>query len=167
MFLRSEYEVASHSERAPGAVLRALNARMIRFLGRFAMRFTAACWTLDLTSGELRWATAAHPPLCVVRDGHLVELETGGSFVGLAAEAEFPERVTTLRPGDLLVAYTDGLSEALDGTGKPLGERRLYDHIAAAAREGQPVGRAALEAASAWAGRLQDDATLVVVRWRR
>ena len=166
MFLRSEYEVASHSERSPGAVLRALNARMTRFLGRFAMRFTAACATLDLRTGELRWATAAHPPPCLVRDGAVVELETGGSFVGLVAEAEFPEHALALRPGDLLFVYTDGLSEALDAEGKPLGERRLYDRIANAVRAGVPVAQAALEAARTWAGQLQDDATLVAARWQ-
>jgi sigma-B regulation protein RsbU (phosphoserine phosphatase) len=130
------------------------------------MRFTAACLSLDLRTGELRWATAAHPPPCLVRDGAVIELDTGGCFVGLVAEAEFPEHGLSLRPGDVLFVYTDGLSEALDAEGKTFGERRLYERIANAVRADVPIAQAALEAARTWAGQLQDDATLVAARWK-
>jgi serine phosphatase RsbU (regulator of sigma subunit) len=166
MFLRSEYDVASKNERAPSAVLRALNARLSRFLSRFAMRFTALCATLDLTTGELRWSSGGHPPPCVVRDGRVIELDSGGPFLGLLADLEFPEWGHTLAPGDTVCILTDGLTEALDGRGKPIGEQRVYEIIEEAARAGAPLAAAVLRAVRGFAGTLQDDATLVAARWQ-
>jgi PAS domain S-box-containing protein len=164
MFLRSEYEVASRAHASPAEVLRELNVRMTRFHDRLTMRFTAVCMTLDLVSGELRWSAAAHPPPCVVRGGEVLELDTGGPFVGLTSDAEFPEWRYLLEPGEAICLYTDGISEALDASGRPLGERRLYDALAAAERAGEPLAAAALGAARAHAGKSQDDATILVAR---
>jgi sigma-B regulation protein RsbU (phosphoserine phosphatase) len=164
MFLRSEYEVASRAHAAPSEVLRALNVRMHRFHDRLTMRFTAVCMTVDLATGELRWSAAAHPPPCVVRAGEVVELPTGGPFVGLTGDAEFPEWRAMLAPGEAVCLHTDGISEALDRRGKPLGERRLYDALAAAEAAGGLLAAAALRVAQEWSGRPQDDATIVVAR---
>lgn len=166
MFLRSEYDVASRDELSPGAVLRALNARMGRFHERLAMRFTAACLTLDLRTGHLRWSTAAHPAMCLVRDGTVTELDTGGTFVGLSAHAEFAEWSLSLRPGDSVCAFTDGLTEALDDEGRPLGERALYDALGRASRAGRALAAEALRAALDHAPTPRDDIAVVVATWR-
>jgi sigma-B regulation protein RsbU (phosphoserine phosphatase) len=163
MFLRSEYEVACQAGRRSGDILRALNARIARFASRLTMRFTAACLLLDLRSGELTWATAAHPPPCVKIDGRVVELDSGGPFVGLVPDAEFPEFRTVLPPGATLCLYTDGVTEALAPDGQPFGERRLYDVLGAARAD---LASAALSAARGFAGTLQDDVTVLTAEWR-
>ena len=53
MFLRSEYEVASRSEVSPARLLATLNERLVRFVGRFHMHFTALAMILDLGTGTL------------------------------------------------------------------------------------------------------------------
>ncbi len=166
MFLRSEYDVASRDELSPSAVLRALNARMGRFHERLAMRFTAACLTLDLRTGHLRWSSAAHPAMCLVRDGIVTELDTGGTFVGLVADAEFAEWSMSLRPDDSICAFTDGLAEALDDEGRPLGERALYDALSRASSGRQSLTAEALRAALDHAPTPRDDIAVVVATWR-
>ncbi len=167
MFLRSEYDVASNAARSPAAVLRALNARMTRFSDRLVMRFTAVCMTLDLGTGELVWATAAHPSPCLLRGGRVRELETGGTLVGLVADADFPEFSTRIEPGETVCLVTDGLTEALGPDGKPFGEERLFQALARAQAAGQPLADAALEAVQAYAGEPRDDSILLAATWRR
>ncbi len=166
MFLRSEYDVASRDELSPSAVLRALNARMRRFHERLAMRFTAACLTLDLRTGHLRWSCAAHPAMCLVRDGVVTELDTGGTFVGLVPDAEFVEWSLSMRPDDAVCVFTDGLTEALDGAGRPLGESALYEALGRASRARQPLAAEALRVALDHAGTPRDDIAVVVTTWR-
>ena len=101
-----------------------------------------------------------------MRDGEVIELETGGSFVGLTADAEFPEWSVSLRAGDAVCVFSDGLSEALDAQGRTFGERRLYDAIAAASRAGLPLAAEALRAALAHSASPRDDIACVVATWR-
>jgi sigma-B regulation protein RsbU (phosphoserine phosphatase) len=165
MFLRSEYEVASRSELSPGRLLTALNARLNRFVGRLHMHFTAVAMTLDLSSGRLRWATAAHPAPYLVHDGAPRELETGGSFVGLVPYAEFPEWSAELAPGDTVCLVTDGITEAMRNRATFL-DAGLRDALAEAVRTGAPIGATVLAAARDFAGVLNDDATLLAATWR-
>ena len=165
MFLRSEYDVAAQGERSPAMVLRALNSRMLRFGERILMRFTAICLTVDLRTGVVTWATAAHPGPVVLRDGEVIELESGGTFVGLVEGAEFFEHTAQLQPGDTICAYSDGLTEALDRGGKPLGEARVHAALEAARGAGESLAAAALEAVTGGIGDAQDDVVLLAARW--
>lgn len=68
---------------------------------------------LDTASGELAYVTAAHPPAILQHAAGGCELLEGtGSVVGAFPASEFTERTTRLEPGDALVMYTDGLTEA-------------------------------------------------------
>jgi phosphoserine phosphatase RsbU/P len=77
---------------------------------------------------RLRYVNAGHVPPAVIRaDGRHEWLETGGMIVGLLADAEFTSAAVELGPGDLLVACTDGITEAMDAAGNEYGRARLAE----------------------------------------
>jgi hypothetical protein len=76
---------------------------------------TAICCLYDPESGALRWARAGHPPAVLVRNAKARLLpQPRGVLLGADAEACYEEASTTLRPGDTLVLFTDGLVERRD-----------------------------------------------------
>jgi PAS domain S-box-containing protein len=167
MLLRSEYEAARQHAERPGALLGALNDRLVSAYGKVGVRFTALCADLDLESGVLRWSSAAHPAPLLVRRGVASELATGGTFVGVARGVGFPEWWTALEARDALCVYTDGVTEATNARGEAFGEDRLGAALLEADAAGAPLATAAARARNAWiaGGRAADDATVVTVRW--
>ena len=82
--------------------------------------------------------------------------------------ATFPEWSTPLRPGDEVVALTDGATEAWNAEGEAFGDARLAAVVAEAVSQYRPVGRAVSAALDAFVGAgrlLADDVTLIAVRW--
>lgn len=76
--------------------------------------------------GRLRFTNAGHNPALIVRaDGSVEQLDATGPPIGLLAEATFSEQSRELRPGDLLVLYTDGIVEAADPEDEEFGLDRL------------------------------------------
>ncbi|MEN3270437.1 PP2C family protein-serine/threonine phosphatase [Pseudonocardia sp.] len=134
---------------------------------------TAVLGRLDTTSGMLDYLIAGHPPPLLVRQGRVVK--------ELAAPPRMPLGVTVqgrepavaareqLEPGDRLLLYADGVTEARDSHGRFFGEQRLFEltEHAAAAEVSAPETLRRLTAAvlEHQAGRLQDDATLLPVDW--
>jgi sigma-B regulation protein RsbU (phosphoserine phosphatase) len=106
----------------PADALAALNARLVRAIpeGRFV---TACCATLDPDTGRLDYALAGHPPPLRARsDGTIDRLEVGdGLPLGAFDGAAFSAGVASLRPGDQVLFYTDGLIESFDSNGSMLG----------------------------------------------
>ncbi len=73
---------------------------------------TAVCALYEPRRRLLRWSSAGHLPLILLREGRASLVETPGDIlVGAVPSATYTETVTELRPGDLLVLYTDGLVE--------------------------------------------------------
>ena len=140
MFIKSEYELSKRTSASPGAVLRSLNDRMARAYGHLGMRFTAVCADIHVGKGILRYASAAHPPPCVVRAGEVLELEAGGTFVGVVPDVPFQELETPLEAGDVLYLYTDGVVEQPGNLGESFGEARLYEALVAAESQGELAG---------------------------
>ncbi|HEY0783740.1 MAG TPA: SpoIIE family protein phosphatase [Thermoanaerobaculia bacterium] len=96
---------------------------------------TAFLGILDPESGTFRYANAGHPPgLLLSRGGEVRELASTGPPIGLVAGATVRTAEAALSPGDTVVLYTDGLSEAADPDSDELGVERLADicrrHIA-------------------------------------
>jgi PAS domain S-box-containing protein len=110
--------------------------RLLMDLDRFAngpgnAEFTTVCCAvLDTASGELRYASAGHPPpLVVSADGRIRWLENARSVpLCTVAVDDRPEAAELLRPGDLVVLYTDGLVERR-GESISEGLRRLGDAV--------------------------------------
>ena len=84
----------------------------------------------------MSFSNAGHNWPIVFRDGGEREfLVKGGVVVGILEDAEFEEETVDLKPGDRLVFYTDGVSEAESPTGELFGEDRLYELISSLPRE--------------------------------
>jgi len=91
---------------------------------------TAFYGVLDTVSGRLRFSSAGHPPGIVRRASGEVHLLTAGSPVlGVFPEARYRESEDELLPGDLLLLYTDGLTDVRWGS-QTLGEERLLALVA-------------------------------------
>ena len=91
---------------------------------------TVLALTVD-DRGNVTWSNAGHCAAILVRATGTVELLCPNSRpLGLFEDAEFVEESCCLRPGDKLVMYSDGISEARNAEGEQLGERRL-EHAAA------------------------------------
>jgi sigma-B regulation protein RsbU (phosphoserine phosphatase) len=79
----------------------------------------------DPATRLLRYVNAGHNPPYVLRGDELHTLEGGGPVIGLLPDVSFEECHLTLRPGDLLLAYTDGISETLNLSEQEWGEERM------------------------------------------
>lgn len=127
---------------------------------------------LDLDTGVLRWANAGHPRPLLLRDTSVVgELEAETCLpIGLG---DVPAEIAAsqLEPGDTVVFFTDGVVEARSPDGELFGEHRLVDQLTRAAVSREPLPemmRRLVHAILAHEGtRLNDDATLLAVRWAR
>ena len=77
---------------------------------------------LDADGRTMRYVNAGHvPPAVLRRDGSIEWLETGGAPLGLFAEWRYEEGVVKFEPGDLMLACTDGVTEAENATGEMWG----------------------------------------------
>ncbi len=86
---------------------------------------------LDPRSGQLTYVNAGHNPPLLYRQGQdeLTELGRTGIILGVLEEATFEQRTIQLRPGDLLLLYTDGVTEATDAQGQEFGKHRLQSFM--------------------------------------
>jgi sigma-B regulation protein RsbU (phosphoserine phosphatase) len=75
--------------------------------------------------GRLTYCNAGHNPPLIVGAGGVRRLEVGGPIVGLFEAATFQEETVTLAPGDVLLVFSDGVSEALSVEGEEYGEARI------------------------------------------
>jgi serine phosphatase RsbU (regulator of sigma subunit) len=112
MFIKSEYEAAKRSTEGPARMLRALNDRLTSRYENLSLRFTALCVDIDPGARRLRYGAAAHPAPLVVHGGVAQTLETGGTFVGMARDVDFPEYTVDFVAGDVGAVFTDGLLDA-------------------------------------------------------
>jgi hypothetical protein len=126
---------------------------------------------LDLESGVLRYTRAGHSPPLLLRRSRVVKPLDGGHRILLGIRSE--ERAVAeerLEPGDWVVMYTDGITEARDVEGDFFGLERLIGIVerGAAAQEPAPevLRRITNDVLGHQRGVLQDDATLVLAQWR-
>ncbi len=123
---RHSLRTAVMLEKTPAEALAALNEALLRSGndGRFC---TAVCGVLTLQDdvAQIEMGIAGHPPPIVVHaDGTISEHDPTGPLLGLFADARFGQRSLTLGRDELLVMYTDGVTEARGGAGL-FGVRRL------------------------------------------
>jgi len=136
-------------------------------VGRYATMF----FGLLNADGMLEFVPASHPSPLLLRRGQVSELYTGGSFpVGLLDEASFMASRIQLEPGDTLLLYTDGVTEAEDREQKPFGVEMLKDVLTQNPNSTlDAIQTAILNAVGQFAEGVgqSDDITLLVVRYRR
>ena len=163
--IASMVKMAATSQRAsaahPGPMLSGMNAALCgNTQGQYV---TAAYVYLDAETRSLRYAAAGHPEMMLLRGGVVTEIAENGMLLAAVDGVAYSEKTVPIEPGDRLLLYTDGLTEARSGTGALFGE----DALKAALR--QSVGLSPAEAAEqiiakvqGWA-RLQDDDLTVLV----
>ncbi len=127
---------------------------------------------LDPATGRLRYTVAGHnPPLLIsADDGAISELRTPGIALGVLEQIQLEEAEVTMAPGDLLVCYTDGVTEAIDEAQFEFGTERLRALLRQQRHAPAEVVLQALLDAVARHARGQppfDDVTLVVIRRER
>jgi sigma-B regulation protein RsbU (phosphoserine phosphatase) len=130
-------------------------------------KFVTFCYTvIDLDKGVISYANAGHnPPIIVRADGTVEQLATTGLVLGVSSDWTYTTGTTPFRPGDRLICYTDGMTEARSRSDEEFGEDRLA--ALASQSRGHSVESLAdslIGAVTAWVdGPAQDDATLIVV----
>jgi hypothetical protein len=143
----------------PAALLKSLNYAACHITEGVAG--TVVCGSYDQDSRVLRWARAGHLPPILVRDGAATTLPLpGGVLLGLDPEADYEEAELQLRPGDVLLLFTDGLIERRAGSISDA----LRDITAAAVYRGADAASHADHILSSAISDTGDDACLVVVR---
>lgn len=149
----------------PDAVCAKVNRLLCRHMAT-ARYVTCFYGRLDPQRRRLLFTNAGHhAPILMHSDGTHERLTTGGGVLGSFPQWEYERGEVVLRPGDRLVLFTDGITEATDTAGVEFGEQRIVDVV----REHRSLSAAALEArvmdsvARFGAGALQDDATLAVL----
>ena len=135
---------------------------------------TAVLAELDLDDGRLRWVNAGHPPPLLVREGRVVRtLEADPQTpLGMGFTAgPVPVSELGLQPGDMVLLYTDGLPEARLPDGTFFTVERLAEFIERQAAAGYPAPETLRRLRQAvlthQRGELQDDASALLVEWRR
>lgn len=124
--LRSALRAHAEHGLPPDGIIERVNRSLLRDtpVGRFTTLFFGL---LDAETGKLEFVNAGHnPPMVIDRDaGKVEELHIGGPLLGAFDELAFQVGELTLETGQLLVAYSDGLTEAQDPSGEEYGEENL------------------------------------------
>jgi sigma-B regulation protein RsbU (phosphoserine phosphatase) len=146
-------------------------AHINRFLCDHAQveRYATMFFGMLQMNGTLEFINAGHPSPLLLRAGTVEDPFPAASCpVGLIPDIEFPSTTVTLAPGDTLVLFSDGVSEAMDPEQKEFGIARLKE--AAAPLAGAPLGElqeGILESVRQFArgARQADDVTLLLLRF--
>jgi Stage II sporulation protein E (SpoIIE) len=135
---------------------------------------TLFCATFNARTATLTYVNGGHPPPLLFRAGEPSaepdRLETGGPVVGILPDATYEEGRTVVRQGDVILLYSDGVTEATNLSGAEFGTSRLS--VVAAAEIGGSfnlVCNKILEVVRTFTGRTEpeDDQTVMVVRFTR
>ncbi len=166
MNLQARVQVLAADLDDPAAIVRRLNEMLLPICpaGRFV---TLVFGIYNPATGELRYTNAGHePPLLMRRAGGVELLEQGGPVVGMLPDLAYETGVCTLAPGDALVLFSDGLSEARGPGGEELGPERIAEAFRAAGEVAASVRLRALGGRVAeWLGgsSFHDDMTVVAL----
>ena len=152
---------------SPAAALSAINRDLLQTSLEFPVT-SLLLGRLNVSSGEITYCNAGHPPGLLLRsDGQVDHLSDGGPLLGAIEEASFADGKTNLRTGDTLLGYSDGIAECRNPAGSEFGVERLL--LAAQLPFGSPATSSlfsVLGAAEDFAGSRsrEDDMALIVVR---
>lgn len=119
----------------PGEVLSLLNRYVHLTLATHSVYVTAVCFRVDPGVGTVRYASGGHPPAFLRSvDGAIDQLDSTTFVLGACAPSDFhaEERTLPFMPGDTLIAYTDGATDARDSRGKFLRVQGIQKIIATA-----------------------------------
>ena len=132
--------------------------------------FVTACLAVLRQDGHLRYVNGGHnPPICIPGSGGVGELDEGGPLVGLLPGASFPQGTTRLSHGDLLLFYTDGVTDCENEHEETFGLDRLRAWAARQTGLGpNEVRQKLIDELSSFSGKRRhpDDLTFLIVQYR-
>ena len=148
----------------PGPLLRALNLEL-SYHGHPENFVGLLCARIDVCAGRVHLANAGlEPPLLRRSGGEWEALDTGGLLLGVRPDAEYPDARVELGAGDLVLIYTDGLTEAQNGENL-FGVPRVMDVVDRIAhRRASDIVQALIHEARQFADRRLDDLTVVALK---
>ena len=164
--LRTQIRGASDEALRPARLVSQLNQHLYAYTS--AEKFATFYFGVyDAATSRLTYTNAGHPPPILIRDGEALRLETNGMVVGAFPFAEYGESDIELRAGDLLVCFTDGITEPDNEYGEMFGEERLIELLLKESwRRPDELIDTILGAVRQWATTPEayDDMTVLVVR---
>ena len=159
----------AHTNTGAAATVDAVNTALVRrdIQGRFATLF----YGILFSDGRLTYCNAGHnAPMVVRSDGTIERLEAGGMPTGMFDGVDFEEATVTLAPGEYIVIFSDGVSEAMDAEEEEYGDDRFIADLGKmAVSDVEPRLQYVFESVKAFtAGAAQnDDVTAMVVNYER
>lgn len=156
-------------ERSLGEMMSAINRFIVESTSqdRFATCFYVE---LDFAGGAFRYCNAGHNyPILAKRDGTIEYLSIGGLLLGAFADVAYETGTGRMEPGDTLVLYTDGVTEAMDNEEIEYGEKRLAeDLLELRSFPAEVICSKTIKKVKQFAGGVGevDDITLVVIKAR-
>jgi serine phosphatase RsbU (regulator of sigma subunit) len=165
---RTLMRAAALEEASPAAALARVNDLLVPD-AQHGMFVTAVYAVLSLETGQLAYANAGHnlPLLLRSQTGELERLDKGGMALGVLEGLRLDERIVFMEPGDCLIFYTDGITEAFSPEEDMYGEDRLQATVrSASGSSAQAMLEAIADSVVAFAGDAapSDDRTLMVLR---
>ncbi len=128
-FLRASLRAATHIGYSPHISMAKVNYLLWESIERHQF-VTAFYGILDVTNKTLSYTNAGHnPPLLLDKDGKSEFVERGSLPLGMFRDTRYHEYYLTTKPGDMLVLYTDGVTEARSPQGEEFGRTRLADSV--------------------------------------
>ncbi len=119
----------------------------------------------DAALRRLTYTNAGHPPPMLFRGDKLQRLNVGGTAIGLFRESTFEQGELSLERGDLLLAFTDGITEPQNAFEEEFGERRVVEALQQTGMVSPDIiARQIYQSVNEWTGspQLQDDMTLII-----
>jgi sigma-B regulation protein RsbU (phosphoserine phosphatase) len=166
--LRTQLNTHVNGDGPPSAARLVSQLNQYLYANTSPEKYTTLCLGLyDEATGSFVYTNGGHLPPALVRRDVVTRLDVNGTVVGAFPFAEYGESRIALEPGDLLVFFTDGVTEPENEYGEMFGEERFLDLLARNAHLGEDeIVRTVIESVRAWTGsdELQDDMTLLLAR---
>lgn len=164
--LRTQLEARPYTGLSTSLLVSNLNRQL--FATTSSEKYATFCLGIyDEPSSQFTYTNAGHLPPLLVRNGEVTRLDVNGTVVGAFAFAQYSESHLALQGGDLLVFYTDGVTEPENAYGEMFGEGRLVELLSQNAHLGDAqIIQIVMDSVRQWTGsdELQDDMTLLLAR---
>jgi phosphoserine phosphatase RsbU/P len=149
-------------------VVRMINRQIYNYTAanKFATFFYAV---YDEQAQTLTYCNAGHNPPLYFSGNDVRGLTVGGTVVGIFPDADYEQEEIALRPGDILLAYTDGIVESVNEYGEEFGEQRLISLVQQNKNlTGKELQEAIVRQVSSWSFEKErdDDMTLIIAKIR-
>jgi phosphoserine phosphatase RsbU/P len=164
--LRTQLEAWRATDLSTSLLVSNLNRQL--FATTSSEKYATFCLGIyDEPSSQFTYTNAGHLPPLLVRSGEVTRLDVNGTVVGAFPFAQYDESHLALQDGDLLVFYTDGVTEPENAYGEMFGEGRLVELVSQNAHRGEAqIIEMVMDCVRQWTGsdELQDDMTLLLAR---